>query len=275
MKRLYRIPLERRGAALLEMLIALAITGVVTMAIMKLYLTQHENYLTQDDITTIQQNARASIDELTRQIRMAGNELPAGLKAITAANTNPDTITISYKAGNCDTYLASAMPLPSAELKTAVGLDITCFHDGQWVYIYDPDSGGGEWFEITEVQGPAYHIQHNTMALSRAYDANAILLALTQMKFFIDNTTDPDHPCLMVQPIGHNPQVYAEDVVDLQFRYRLANGMLVDEPILVNDIHEVIITVTARSDDPDPDKPGDPYRTRLYTSSVSLRNLGV
>ncbi|UCC44778.1 MAG: prepilin-type N-terminal cleavage/methylation domain-containing protein [Candidatus Zixiibacteriota bacterium] len=262
---------ETRGATLLEVLIALAITGIVTASIMQLYVTQHTNYLTQDDITTIQQNARASIDELTRNIRMAGRQLPAGLQALQASNTNPDTLTVVYKAGNCDTYLSSPMPLPSAELKC--GNDISCFGEGQWVYIYEPDSGIGEWFEITEVQAAAFHIQHNTMTLSRCYGADALVLAVDQVKFYIDDLTDPEHPCLMVQPIGMPPQVYAEDIVDLQFQYHLTNGMVVDEPVLVEDIREVIISVTARSKKPNTENKDEPYRTRTFSSSVNLRNI--
>ncbi len=273
MKRFFKIIRNVRGTSLMETLIALSITGIVTASIMKLYITQHQNYMTQEDITTIQQNARASIDELTRQIRMAGRDIPAGIKAIYAYDTNPDTLMISFRSGNCDTYLSDPMPTPSAELKCGSAID--CFTDGQWIYIYDPDSAAGEWFEITEVQSAAMHIQHNTMTLSRKYGANAILLAVEQIKFFIDNTTDPDHPSLMIQPVGMDPQVYAEDITDLQFRYHLTNGNVVDEPILIEDILEVIIELTARSRTADVERPKDPFRERTYTSSVNLRNLGT
>jgi len=267
---------NQRGTTFLEVMIALAIMGVVTTAIFNLYITQHKNYMIQDDITNIQQNTRASIDELSRHIRMAGYGLPLGLPALVAANTNPDTITITYLSNGCDTYLSAPMPQPSAELKC--GTDISCFYDGQWVFIYDPDSAAGEWFEITEVQGAAYHLQHNTMVLSRAYDANALVLAMSQIKFFIDATTDPDHPNLMLQLPGQPPQVYAEDVTDLQFRYRMKNGVVLDEPIVVSDVREVLISVAGRSHTPDielAEDPEDQYRQRTFSTSVYLRNIGV
>ncbi|HUV30790.1 MAG TPA: prepilin-type N-terminal cleavage/methylation domain-containing protein [Acidobacteriota bacterium] len=262
-----------RGATLLEALIALAITGIVTMAIMKLYLTQHENYLVQDNITTIQQNARASIDELTRHIRMAGHGMPASLESVVAANSNPDTITVRYVASGCATRLSEAMPQPSSELKCAG--DVSCFFDGQWVYMFDPDFGGGEWFQLTEVQTGSLHLQHNTMVLSRAYGANSVVLDMNEVKFFVDQTTDPDHPDLMIQHGNQSPQVYAENIADLQFTYRLSNGVVVMTPLLSKHIREVIISVTARSDQPNQDNAQDPYRTRTYTSSVNLRNVGV
>lgn len=273
MKKLLRKLRNQHGFSFLEAMIALAIMGVVTTSIMKVYINQHKNYMIQDDISTIQQNSRASIDELTRQIRMAAYGLPVGLQAITPSNTNPDTITITYANAGCDTYLSSSMPQPSAELKCGSAVD--CFYDGQWIYIYEPDSALGEWFEITQVQTGSNHIQHNTMVLSRKYGKNALVLNLIQAKFYIDNTTDPNHPNLMVQYAGKLPQVYAEDITDLQFQYVMKNGAVEDEPTLIDNIREVRISINGRSANPDPDRPhDDQYRNRTYASTVYVRNIG-
>jgi Tfp pilus assembly protein PilW len=261
-----------RGASLLEVLIALAITGVVTLAIFKAYITQHRHYIVQEDVTDIQQNARAAIDELIRHVRMAGYDLPMGLAAITPSNTNPDTITLTYHTDACDTYLSADMPQPSAELKC--GSDISCYWDGQWVYIYEPAVNIGEWFEITEVQEAAGHLQHNTMTLSRSYSEDAEILAMTQVKFYID-TTDTLHPNLMIQYLGQPPQVYAMNMTDLQFEYHMRNGAVLDAPVLVDDIREIAISVTGRSNSPDPEAPDttNAYRFRTFATSVYLRNL--
>jgi len=263
-----------RGTSFLEVMIALLILSVVTTAIFKLYITQHKNYLIQDDVTNIQQNVRASITELSRHIRMAGYNLPMGLPALAAANTNPDTITITYQSAGCDTYLSESMSQPSAELKCAT--DVSCFKNGQWVYIFDPDSAVGEWFEITEVQAGTKCLQHNTMALSRAYGKDAIVLVMTQVKFFIDETTDPNHPDLMLQLPGQPPIPYAENICDLQFRYRMKNGLVLDAPTLVNDVREVMIFAIGRSNNPDIELTKEvegQYRHRSFSTSVYLRNI--
>lgn len=265
---------NNRGMTVMELIIALAITSVVVLAVMKAYITQHENYMIQDDIVDIQQNVRASIDEISRNIRMAGYDLPLGLDAITPSNTNPDTITISYHDNGCDTYLSAPMPQPSAELKC--GTDISCFYDGQWVFIYDADSAKGEWFEITEVQEAAFHIQHNTMSLSRRYDENALLLAMTTVKYYIDNTTDPDHPKLMRQYWGEAPQVFAENISDLQFSYIMKSGLEDNEPVLIENIREVVITLDGHSDHSLVNGLGqETTRTREYSTSVFVRNIGI
>jgi hypothetical protein len=272
MKKMFKRLFNEQGVSFIEVLIALAMTAIVTTAVFQLYITQHKNYMTQDDITNIQQNARAAIDEMSRSIRMAGYGVPACVEAIEAYNTDPDTIVLNFRVDNCDTYLSDPMPLPSAELKCATV--ISCFEEDQWVYIFEPDSGGGEWFQITEVQAAAKHIQHNTMSLSRAYGADAILISMHCIKYYVDNTTDPDHPNLMIQFMGHPPQVYAENVSDLQFTYKMKNGMTVDEPILIDNLREVCISVTARSNEADPDNENDPYRFRTFATSVNMRNIG-
>ena len=263
-----------RATTMLEILVALAMTGVITMALLHTYITQHEQYLIQEDVSDIQQNARAAIDELSRHCRMAGYSLPTGMDPIVASNTNPDTITINYQDGDCDTYLSSPMPQPSAELKC--GSDISCFSDGDWVYIFEPDSGGGEWFEISHVQAAAFHVQHNTMPLSKSYGADAIVIKINQVKFYVDNTTDPDHPALMLKIPGQTAQIYADNIADLQFEYRMKNDSIVDVPALAANVREVLIEITGRSERPDSERGTegeDYYRSRTFASSVNLRNL--
>jgi hypothetical protein len=263
--------LSIKGVSLIEALIALLMTGIITASVFKVYINQHKNWTIQGDVTDVQQNARAAIDELTRQIRMAGYELPLGLACIEAYNTNPDTIVINYSNGGCDAVIEHTMPNPSAELRCD-GHDVSCFQDGQWAYIFQPDSGGGEFFLITHVQTAASHIQHNTMVLSKAYSKDAIVISLEQVKFFVDYS-DSLHPNLMLQLPGQAPAVYSENIEDLQFQYRMKNGTIVDVPAIDTDIREVLITLVARTHNPDPDFTQNPYRRRSFTSRVNLRNL--
>lgn len=284
MKKLLTKCRTQRGVTILETLVALSIMGVVIGAVFQLYINQHKSYMTQYDISVIQQNARASIDMLTDHLRMAGYLLPGGAPAISASNTNPDTIVINHSTAGCDTYLSETMPMLSSELKC--GTDVSCFIGGDWIYIYEPDSGKGEWFEITGIQG-SDHIQHNTMSLSRIYGSNSLVLDMNQLKFYIDDQTEPDHPKLMIKTFGNDPVVFAEDITHLDFRYRMKNGMIVDEPIIAANIREILISITGRSERVDVELADrqhnedsgqsasyNGYRTRTYHSSVYLRNIG-
>jgi len=227
----------------------------------------------QDRVVTAQQNARAIIDALVRHIRMAGYDTPIGVSPLTAANANPDTIEVVYSPDDCEVNLAAAMATGASGLECTS--DVSCFQDGQWVYIYDPGTSLGEWFQISSVQTGTMSLQHS-YALSRAYPKNAVITSLAMAKFYVDIQGDSGTPALMVQTADGTPYVYAEGISDLQFRYRLVNGNVVDYPILSNDVREVQISVTCsehRPGDTEGVEAGSP--TRTFASAACLRNLGI
>ena len=165
------------------------------------------------------------------------------------------------------------MPGASADMKCTG--DVSCFSPGQWAFITHPDSGGGEFFQISQVQTATNGLAHSTDPLSTIYDKDAMVVSLERITFFVDNTTDPDHPNLMIYYPGlTGAAVFAENISDLQLQYKLKNGVIVDQPVVADDIREVLISVTGRSKNPDYEKTDDPYRHRTYASSVNVRNLG-
>ena len=73
-----------KGFTLIELLIAMAITGIVAGAIFTAFQSQQKSYLIQDQITEMQQNLRAAMDIMVRDIRMAGYSQGASGFGITA-----------------------------------------------------------------------------------------------------------------------------------------------------------------------------------------------
>jgi hypothetical protein len=258
---------------LVELLIALLITGVVVSAGYGIYLNQHEGWIIQEQVSNMQQNVRAAMHELETRIRMAGYGLPGGIQPIYAANTNPDTITIVFQNEfECEATIEHDMPQPSSELRCD-GHDVSCFKENTWAYIYDPFADTGEFFYITQVQVASSNIQHNISPLSRRYPQGSVVTMVDMYKFYVD-TTDSSHPNLMVMREGNQHYVYAEDIEDLQFRYGLANGVFVDVPPAASVVREVVISLTARTERKDLQFQGE-YRRRTITSGVKVRNLGL
>ncbi len=263
-----------KGFTIIEMLIAASISMIIVGSALSVYLTQHKHLLVQEQISDMQQNIRASMQELATKIRMAGYDVPTGISALSAYNTNPDTIEIIYDTDQLDSVeIEHDMPQPSAELRCD-GHDLTPLHDGDWIYIYDPNTQTGEFFEVSHVQYAAGHIQHNTMPLSKSYPKGSKIIKMNKIKYYIDNTTDPNHPRLMVQNVGQPPLIYADNISDLQFQYLLSSGVVVDVPPLADMVREVMIYITARTDEPD-DEFINQYRTRNLQTSVKVRNLGI
>ena len=259
---------SQRGVTLIEVMVALALTSIITLVIMKTYVIQHETYMSQEDVTNMQQSARSSLDELTRQIRMAGHDLPQGVAPLAAYNTNPDTIVVTYHGNDCESYLASDMAGPGSVLQLAT--PVSCFTAGSWGYIEIPDSAVGEWFKISQVNAGAQTIVHSDGGnLSRAYPKDARVVPLNQIKFYLRVPSST----LMMEQRGMPPSVYSEDITDLQFRYQLASGLIIDQPVLMSNVRTVLIEVTTSStrENPDGDPQGEPNH-RTYSSSANLRN---
>jgi len=70
-KRMY-IKSNKNGFTLIELLVAMAISGIVAGAIFTAFQSQQKSYFIQDQVTEMQQNLRAAMDIMVREIRMAG-----------------------------------------------------------------------------------------------------------------------------------------------------------------------------------------------------------
>ena len=60
------------GFTLIEILITLAISGVLMIAVYAMFQTQQDNYLAQDAVAEMQQNIRVAVDLMAKDLRMAG-----------------------------------------------------------------------------------------------------------------------------------------------------------------------------------------------------------
>jgi type IV pilus assembly protein PilW len=60
------------GFTLVELLVAMGITAVVMAAVYKIYTTQQDSYVLQEQVAEMQQNGRTAKYVMTREIRMAG-----------------------------------------------------------------------------------------------------------------------------------------------------------------------------------------------------------
>lgn len=78
-----------RGFTLIELMLAMLIATIVMAATFSIFKKQQDHYTAQMDVTMMQQNIRAALNIMTRDIRMAGFDLP-GTSTATIVNAEPD-----------------------------------------------------------------------------------------------------------------------------------------------------------------------------------------
>ena len=72
----YGIIKKDNGLTLIELLIALVVSGILIAALYRTVINQQKTYTVQEQVAETQQNLRVAIDQMTREIRMAGYGKP-------------------------------------------------------------------------------------------------------------------------------------------------------------------------------------------------------
>lgn len=88
--------IKNKGFTLLELLIAAILTIVISSAALTFLARSNQQYYSQEEISEMQQSLRASMQEIVKQVRMAGFGLPDTLPGIDI-DTIPsaaDTLTV-------------------------------------------------------------------------------------------------------------------------------------------------------------------------------------
>jgi type IV pilus assembly protein PilW len=93
------VPSHRDGFTLVEVLVALALTGIVMAGIYSAYYSQQKSYVVQESTAVLQQNLRAAMYLMEREIRMAGCD-PQGSAGAGIINAGANTLNFSEDIGD-------------------------------------------------------------------------------------------------------------------------------------------------------------------------------
>ena len=94
---------NKGGFTLIELLIAMAISTVVMTAIYSAYRSQLKSHITQQKVVEMQQNARAAMFVMEREIKMSGYDPDRSQDTeITVADNNTITFTVSAISDGID-----------------------------------------------------------------------------------------------------------------------------------------------------------------------------
>ncbi len=84
-----------KGFTITELLVAMAIAGVVMAAVYSTYYSQQKSYVTQEQVAGMQQNLRAAMYHMERDIRMAGYD-PTGNANAGIVTADNDSLQFTY-----------------------------------------------------------------------------------------------------------------------------------------------------------------------------------
>jgi len=209
---------HQKGVTLVELMVALAIGLLVTVAMLKVYVDASRMYRFNEGLARVQENGRFALEFIRRDARVAGfwgcysdAALSNGISATSDAYIN---VAAGHITGTSDDGLNSADSITfrsatgSGSLVTAgmsgTGAGVTvesagALSSGAAVLISDCENG--DLFQVTGISGTT--LAHAAGAdanaspnLSKAYAAGARVYEARQVTFCIAAGADPTQPAL-------------------------------------------------------------------------------
>ncbi len=259
-------PGGERGFTLIELLVAAVVFVITIGALLGILRRNEEAREMSYYVLESRQNARAGLDFIIGDLRMAGSGVPTRVVTSTATGdsmflygVSPDTtggatdrMRILGAMSGVETELRSSMPNPSAEFNVVstdgfeIG-DLAVVTFGSWANL----------FEITQVQAAARKLQHNPASPFNVpgghnpfppggYPAGSRVFKVDLVTYYVDRS-DTTCPMLMRQVGTAQPRVVSEYITDLEFEYVLVDQSVVAVPSDPTLIKRVNVTIEAAS----------------------------
>lgn len=282
------------GVSLVELLVVMAITGLVSTSLYAFFMSTSRTYSDQAVVARMLQNAGMAMTRIAQDIRRAGTfwSVACALEPlVTATNGPPGRIEIRLMLDDPAVRTEVAPPPPAGQSQSTAVLRVvstTGFQDGDTASI--TDGVQCTQFTVTQVIGGANPgLQHNPTGdlnspggFGYLYPATTSLVyrvSVNQTITYAIDTTNPAVPWL-TRDTGSGPRRLVPDIESLRFSYIMNDGTTVSDPSTIttaaqaSNIRLVTVSVTSKGDQRTPLVGGDGYRRHTLASRVKLRNLG-
>lgn len=197
-------PASASGLSLVELLVAMAVSGIVLAAVMTVAIENRALVTRDQGRTEVNESLRVALDMMGTDLREAGERLPSDFPALVVVNGAtgaPDTLIIRRNvidevlplcgaitaglpgpdipvADHGATPPAGCAPLPDADADGwADNIDAwrtyrTTHGGALWAFVYDPVARQGEWFRYDGEGGASNEQLHkaNADVWGRSYD---------------------------------------------------------------------------------------------------------
>ncbi|MDD5558820.1 prepilin-type N-terminal cleavage/methylation domain-containing protein [Candidatus Methylomirabilis sp.] len=246
-----RVP-ETEGYSLVELLIVLAIAGLIGGAILGVYQVSQGIYTRATALEDAQLGARAGLDRMANELRLigsywvgangAGNAITAASPAsITFMANVDDSSVINGVEATATAFTANTVSLSLSATATADAFKIYADpNSGLNDYIYIADGGTRDVRQITGIGGSTLTI---ASPLSSAYPVGSLVRDVKTITY----TRNAGANTLTRRQGGANADTIIDNVTNLTFTYFSADGVTQTADAAL--IREIRIDLTVQSPD--------------------------
>jgi len=303
---------ENSGFTIIELLVAIALGLVILAALFRTFKVQHDTFLVQDQVAVMQQNLRAAMYLITRDLQMAGwytnfdrnnrtinlGDLPTktGRPLLFSANngeggninTGTDALVIIKAAqdsgGTITGTDAAGGTSIDAGIRTLSGLSSP---SNKYGLLVKNDLRTADFFELNAGNAPSWSLADNYLSGDTVFRTDIIV-------YKIKNDPASGRPTLYRDNLGNAivNQAVAENIENMQVRYQFTNGtwqnaLAVGTPSQM--VRAVEVTLVARTASPQRGfrdretytfadvsyTPNDNFRRKVLSTTVKTRNVGL
>jgi len=254
------------GFTLIELLVAIALGMIVLAGLFRTFKVQHDSYVIQDQVSAMQQNLRAAMYMITRDLQMAGyytnfdrnnrqmdwndldgdgnpnNNTESGRPLLFAINNNSASgdgikdntdVVVIVKAGAEGRLLTSGegasagvISLSNRRFDSDTEDDLNN-SSKRFGLLVKQDLSFADFFQVDSASGAITP----PGGLVENYTSGDTVFRTDIIIYRVDDTT-PTRPCLVRKNLGNDNgyQVIAENIDNLKFRYQLNDGTWVNDP---------------------------------------------
>ncbi len=258
---------ETQGYSLIELLIALAIAGLIGGAILGVYRVSQDTYIRASSLEAAQTGARAGLDRMAGELRLIGSYW-VGANGAGNAITAASPTSITFMANVDDSSVingveATASSFPSAD-SVVLSISGTDTADAFKVYansalndyIYVANGGTREVKQINSIGGNTLTLASN---LSSIYPTGSLV---RDVKTITYTRNTGNNTLTRTQGGDTTPDPIIDNVTNLTFTYFGADG--VTQTANAALIREIQVALTVQSPD---------GSTRRMTTRVKPRSL--
>jgi len=253
------------GLTTTELLVTLVITALVLASVYGVFLSQFRSYSAQDNVSTVQADVRATGETLTRDIRNAGFDLPAGTNPIALAvngGAGPDSITLNLASGIATYLTSTAIPGGVITVQSAAGFEVT-----------QPPQP----INIIDIRTKTVLLAGNITAVNLAGNTLTVTGTPSAGLMIGDVVASPPWGAVAYNLAGttltRNGVVLSQNIQNLKLNYIMSNGATVTVPTDYSQVSAVQVTLTGVTNLAVA-KVNGADRSRSIQTVVSVRNRG-